>query len=64
MVMGAISFVLELVIAIPLGIVAATEQYSKADYIITTLALAGISLPTFFCCHSVKTGIFCKTGLV
>ena len=30
-VMGAISFVLQLIIAIPLGVVAATKQYSRAD---------------------------------
>ena len=47
-VMGLISFALELVIAIPLGIIAATKQYSKSDYIISIIALAGISLPTFF----------------
>ena len=43
-VMGGIAFVLELVIAIPLGIIAATKQYSKTDYIITASALVGISL--------------------
>ena len=47
-VMGGISFVLQLIIAIPLGIVAATKQYSRADYAITAGALVGISLPTFF----------------
>ena len=47
-VMGLISFALELIIAIPLGIIAATKQYSKSDYIISIIALAGISLPTFF----------------
>lgn len=47
-VMGAISLVLELLIAIPLGIIAATKQYSKTDYAISIIALAGISLPTFF----------------
>ena len=47
-IMGAISLVLQLIIAIPLGIVAATKQYSKADYAITASALVGISLPTFF----------------
>lgn len=47
-VMGAIAFILELIIAIPLGIIAATKQYSKTDYVITVVALAGISLPTFF----------------
>ena len=47
-VMGVISFALELIIAIPLGIIAATKQYSKTDYVISIIALAGISLPTFF----------------
>ena len=47
-IMGAISLILQLIIAIPLGIVAATKQYSKADYAITASALVGISLPTFF----------------
>ena len=69
-VMGLISFILELLIAIPLGIVAATKQYSKADYTISVIALAGISLPTFFFASllklvfSVKLGWFDLYGLV
>jgi peptide/nickel transport system permease protein len=69
-VMSAIAFVLELVIAIPLGIIAATKQYSKADYAITASALVGISLPTFFFAtilklvFSVKLGWFDLYGLV
>ena len=47
-VMGVIAFTLELLIAIPLGIIAATKQYSRTDYIISVLGLATISLPTFF----------------
>ena len=47
-VMAAISFILQILIAIPLGIIAATKQYSKADYAITAGALIGISLPSFF----------------
>jgi peptide/nickel transport system permease protein len=68
--MGFISFVLELLIAIPLGIIAATKQYSKTDYTISVLALAGISLPTFFFASllklvfSVKLGWFDLYGLV
>lgn len=42
------SFILQLLIAIPLGIVSATKQYSKTDYAVTTFALLGISLPSFF----------------
>ncbi|MBR2686101.1 MAG: ABC transporter permease [Erysipelotrichaceae bacterium] len=69
-VMGVISFVLELLIAIPLGIVAATHQYSRLDYAISIIALAGISLPTFFFASllklvfSVKLGWFELFGLV
>lgn len=47
-IMGAISLFLELAIAIPLGIIAATRQYSRTDYAISAGALVGISLPTFF----------------
>lgn len=47
-IMGIISLVLEVAIAIPLGIVCATKQYSKADYTISVLSLIGYSLPTFF----------------
>ena len=47
-IIGAITLVLELVISIPLGIIAATKQYSRTDYAISAGALVGISLPTFF----------------
>ena len=47
-IMGGIAFILELVIAIPLGIISATKQYSKTDYAITIIALTCFSLPTFF----------------
>lgn len=46
--LGAISFILQILIAVPLGIIAARKQYSKADYAVTFFALLGISLPTFF----------------
>lgn len=46
--LGAITFVLQIVIAIPLGILAARKQYGMADYVVTVIALVGISLPTFF----------------
>lgn len=47
-IMGVITLILELVISIPLGIIAATKQYSKTDYIVSASALVGISLPAFF----------------
>lgn len=40
--------ILQFVIAIPLGIKAATNQYGVIDYTVTVLAMIGISLPTFF----------------
>ncbi len=47
-IMGGIAFILELLIAIPLGIISAVKQYSKTDYTITIVALTCFSLPTFF----------------
>ena len=47
-IMGVITLILELIISIPLGIIAATKQYSKTDYAVSAGALVGISLPTFF----------------
>ena len=69
-IMGGISFVLSIIIAVPLGILAATKQYSRTDYVITAAALVGISLPTFFFAtllkllFSVKLGWFDLYGLV
>ena len=68
--MGSIALALELIIAIPLGVVAAVRQYSRTDYAITAGALLGISLPTFFFAtvlkliFSVKLGWFDLFGLV
>lgn len=69
-VMGGIAFLLELIIAIPLGVIASTRQYSRTDYFITAGALVGISLPTFFFAtllkllFSVHLGWFDLYGLV
>lgn len=69
-VMGAVALLLEVLIAIPLGILAAKRQYSRLDYTVTTVALLGISLPTFFFAtllklvFSVKLGWFDLYGLV
>ena len=46
--LGLAAFIIEILIAIPAGIVAARKQYSIADYAITVIALIGISLPSFF----------------
>jgi peptide/nickel transport system permease protein len=42
----------------PLGIIAATKQYTKTDYTITIVALACFSLPTFFFASLLKL-VFC-----
>ena len=43
-----VAVILEFLIAIPLGITAATHQYSARDYVVTILVMIGISLPAFF----------------
>lgn len=68
--LGLLSFILEIVIAIPLGILSARRQYSKTDYAVTVLALMGISIPSFFLAtllkyiFSVKLGWFDLFGVV
>lgn len=64
------SFMLEILIAIPAGIAAARKQYSMTDYVITVIALIGISLPSFFFAtilkyiFSIKLGWFDLYGIV
>ncbi len=43
-----ISMLISLLIAIPVGVISATKQYSIFDYIGTIFALTGISIPAFF----------------
>ncbi len=65
-----IATVFEFLIAIPLGITAATHQYSLRDYIVTILVMVGISLPSFFFgqmlkdLFALKLGWFPVSGLV
>lgn len=67
--MSLVSFILEIVIAIPLGVLAARKQYSMADYTVTVLGLIGISMPTFFVAtvlkliFSIKLGWFDLVGM-
>ncbi len=46
--LGGVTFILQVIIAIPLGILAARKQYSRIDYSITIFAMVFISLPGFF----------------
>lgn len=43
-----ISSILALIIAIPIGVISAVKQYSRFDYIVTTLTFFGSSMPTLF----------------
>ncbi len=52
-----IATVLEFMIAIPLGVTAATHQYSARDYVVTVLVMIGISLPSFFIALALQ-GVF------
>lgn len=64
-----VATILQFAIAIPLGVQAATHQYGALDYTVTVLAMAGISLPTFFFgalvlgLFSLKLGWFPYQGL-
>ncbi|WP_412027514.1 ABC transporter permease [Deinococcus yunweiensis] len=48
LVLGGTSFVLSLLIALPLGIVSAVRRYSGIDYVITFLSFLGVSMPVFW----------------
>ena len=57
-----IATIFEFLIAIPLGITAATHQYSLRDYIVTVLVMIGISLPSFFFGNMLKDWLALKLG--
>ena len=65
-----IATVFEFMIAIPLGITAATHQYSIRDYVVTIAVMIGISLPSFFFGQMLKNifaiqlGWFPASGLI
>ena len=58
-----IATIFEFLIAIPLGITAATHQYSLRDYIVTILVMVGISLPSFFFGNVLKNWLSLNLGL-
>ncbi|MBQ8339524.1 MAG: ABC transporter permease [Clostridia bacterium] len=59
---AAIATIFEFLIAIPLGITAATHQYSIRDYLVTVLVMIGISLPSFFFGQILKNVLAMKLG--
>lgn len=61
-ILGVVSFIVEMLIAIPLGVLAARKQYSFSDYAVTVISLIGISLPTFFTASLLKLIFGSKLG--
>ena len=61
-IVAAIATVFEFMIAIPLGITAATHQYSFRDYLVTVLVMIGISLPSFFFAQVLKSVFAIELG--
>ncbi len=43
-----VALLLEMIIAIPLGVKCAVNQYGKLDYVATVLCMVGIAFPSFF----------------
>lgn len=42
------SMIISILIAIPCGVISATKQRTKTDYIVTVFAFMGLSIPSFF----------------
>lgn len=65
----SVSFFLQLLIAIPMGIIAAWKKYSWFDHGSSVIAFAGISMPSFFLAmilryiFSIKLGILPLDGM-
>ena len=60
--LGLISFILQILIAIPLGISAARKQYALTDYSSTVISMVCISMPTFFLATILKLIFAVKLG--
>ena len=67
--LGVVTLLVEIFVAIPLGVLAAKKQYGFLDYFTTVFAMVSISLPTFFLAtvlkyvFSVKLGWFDLSGM-
>ncbi|HZJ68587.1 MAG TPA: ABC transporter permease [Candidatus Eisenbacteria bacterium] len=68
-IISLIAYVIEIIIAIPMGIKAAVKQYSGYDYTVSVFAMMGTALPSFFLAallmnlFSIKLGWFPLQGL-
>ncbi len=61
-ILALISFILEMAIAIPVGVYSATKVHSAFDIIFTIIAFAGISLPSFFLALLLQKGFSVDLG--
>ncbi len=61
-IIALVATIFEFMIAIPLGITAATHQYSIRDYVVTILVMIGISLPSFFFGNVLKSVFSLELG--
>lgn len=61
-ILSSVAFILQLLIAIPLGVLAARKQYQVADYTATVVSMICISLPTFFLACLLKLVFATKLG--
>lgn len=48
LILSVVALVLAYVVAVPIGVISATRQYSLIDYLSSVLALVGVSVPNFF----------------
>jgi len=46
--LSGVALLLSILVAIPLGVISATRQYSVFDYVATIIAFIGLSIPAFF----------------
>lgn len=46
--LGGTALILSFVLAVPIGVISAFKRYSLLDYMVTTLALVGTSIPIFW----------------
>lgn len=60
--LNLVALLVETLVGIPLGILAAKKQYSKTDYAVTIFALVGVSLPSFFLATLLKYIFAVKLG--
>jgi peptide/nickel transport system permease protein len=60
--LSVFSLVISWAIALPLGVISATKQYSVVDYIITFIGFVGIATPGFLLALILAYIVFAKTG--